>query len=571
MAASYQTKPFSEWTLSDVQAAIQAAIAAGVGAAGFEANRRYVEDGDHWQEGATWPTTHPDAFIRARILASAGAIFCSVDSIGECVSRQVDALLDTEPALLFVPVEPAGKDGKPSDAQAAEAAAMLESLSGWWDRVDLWARVREAARRAAWAERGYLRHRFLPSAFRTAVRRVVEGGQEVEREVQELVGGLSFEQALERIHLSAPSPSAALVYVDPETQERASLITGVDDEDRPYAEVWYTDGEQTARRIVGGEGEITEFIPGARLPLGEIRGKLLVTESVRRQQARLNYCETMLSRTVESAGFRERYTSNAEPFGVWSPNLPDGKPLDTYDDGKGRTWYLHPAPRAMGSGVLTELQGRIYTGKDGAEQLATPGVTVVDPVDPDYIIKAAEHSEYTILHACHQLHVLEGDKATSGYSKRQSRSDFEKHVRSYKGAVERATREVIEGVIADAALLTSESDPRRDFLKRFRVQVNLHINTGPLSADEIEAESMLAERLLKPRADVQAAVGVEDGAAADAAILADPIQRLALRTKQGEVLAAWGAATNLPAALEAAGVDGALAASATRRDFPAEQ
>jgi hypothetical protein len=567
MAASYQTKPFSAWTLSDVQAAIQDAIAAGVGQAGFEANRRYVEDGDHWQEGATWPTTHPDAFIRARILASAAAIFCSVDSIGECVSRQVDALLDTEPALLFVPVKPAGQDGKPSDAQAAEAAAMLEALSGWWDRVDLWARVREAARCAAWAERGYLRHRFLPSAFRTAVR-AVEGE---EREVQELVGGLSFEDALERIHLSAPSPAAALVYVDPETQERASLITGVDEQDRPYAEVWYIDGAETVRRIVGGMGDVEERIPGARLPLGEIRGKLLVTESVRRQQGRLNYCETMLSRTVESAGFRERYTSNAEPFGVWSPNLPDGKPLDTYVDGSGKTWYLHPAPRAMGSGVLTELQGRIYTGKEGAETLATPEVTIVDPVDPDYIIKAAEHAEYTILHSCHQLHVLEGDKATSGYSKRQSRSDFEKHVRSYKGATERATRDTVEGAISDAALLTADGDPRRTFLERFRVQVNLHINTGPLAADEIEAESMLADKLLKPRADVQAAVGVEDGAAADAAILADPIQRLSLRAKQGEVLTSWGAATNLPAALEAAGVEAPLAESATRRDFPAEQ
>jgi hypothetical protein len=59
---------------------------------------------------------------------------------------------------------------------------------------------------------------------------------------------------------------------------------------------------------------------GKRLPIAQMMADLLITDMVRRQQKSLNYFETVLTRVIETAGFPERYTTNAKPSGVWLPN-----------------------------------------------------------------------------------------------------------------------------------------------------------------------------------------------------------------------------------------------------------
>lgn len=569
-ADTYLTRSFAEWTRDDALAAIGAQIDADLGSdsvegeTAYEANRRYVEDGDHWQEGDTWPMTHADPAVRTSILATAEPIFCSVDAVEKCVGRQVSGLLGTEPSILIAPVKPGGADGKPSDAQVSEMAAMREALAGWWDGVQLWERLREAARRASWSRRGPLRLRFLPDAIREPDK---EG-------VTALRGDMDFAAALQLVYLSAPLPDAALLYTDERTQKTASIITYEDEEGNQVAEVWYQEGENTIRRILG-DGEPDEHPPlrGARLPVAEIRGPLLVTDSVRRQQGRRDYFETILTRVVEAAGFRERYSTNTVPMGVWSTSAPtDGIYLDVREDDNGGKQYLLPVPRLLGNGVFSELQGRELVDENGRRTLANPSVVVIEPVDPEFAIKGASHAQLTILESCDQLHILDGDKAVSGYSKRQSRFNFSQRLGAYKGSAESAIVAILTGAIANAALMTRPGDPLRKFLDDYRISVTLKIDTGPLSAEEEEELMQQAERLFRSRSSVQALLSVEDAEAENAAILSDPIQALDVMRKRGEVLTAWSAASNLEAALDAAGVEGPLRQTAARTDFtPPEQ
>lgn len=569
MPSTYQGKPFAEWTLSDAKAAIEDAIP---DRAAYDANKAYVEDGDHWQDGDAWPIRHADAEIDAQILAAVEPMFVSVDLVEEAVSRQVDALLDKQPAIIIAPREPAGEDGKPSDQQTEQANGMRELLNAWWDEVDFWEKIRAASARTAWATRGPLRLRYLPASIVDGQERDPESGEVRTRPV--LRRDLPFEDALALVYLSAPSPDVALLYTDEETQEKAALILLTDEQGKEYAEVWHREGEGVVRRIVGkGAGEAFP-IPGGSLPLEEMRGRLLVTDSVRRQQARADFFETLLSRTAETAGFRDRFISNAEPNYAWSTTPPsDGPALVTETDSRGVTWYGHSMPRILGAGMVQELQGRpVPVGDGNREGLSSIGVTIADPVDPDYIIKSCKHARATLLENCHQGHVLEADKATSGYSKRQGRADFEKHVRSYRSSVELAIMGILEGAISAALLMTTEGDEWRGFLEEYRITVTLSIDTGPLSAEEMESEMRAAERLFKPRADVQAAIGVDDGESADAAILSDPIQSLAAMKLRGELVAVWQA-VNIAAALIAAGVDpeSDLGKAAARSDFPEGQ
>lgn len=573
MPSTYQGKPFAEWTLQDAKNAIGDAIA---DRAAFDANKAYIEDGDHWQSGDAWPIRHSDGEIDAQILAAIEPMFVSVDLVEEVVSRQVDALLDKQPAIVIAPLEPQGENGKPSEAQKKRAADMLAMLNPWWDEVDLWGKLKKAAKRTAWAGRGPLRLRYLPAAVEDMYSEQRGEGEPGQR----LVQGLAFEDALALVYLSAPSPDVALLYTDEETQEKAALILLTDDQGKEYAEVWYRwrseNGTESVVRRTVGKGEEEAFpIPGGRLPLEEMRGRLLVTESVRRQQSRADFFETLLSRTAETAGFRDRFISNAEPNYAWSTTPPsDGPALVQETDERGVTWYGHSMPRILGAGMVQELQGRPVPVGDGNRQgLASIGVTIADPVDPDYVIKSCKHARATLLENCHQGHVLEADKATSGYSKRQGRADFEKHVRGYKSSAELAIMGVLTGAISAALLMTREGDEWRDFLEEYRITVTLSIDTGPLSAEEVEVEMRAAERLFKPRADVQAAIGVDDGEAADAAIQSDPIQGLDVMKKRGEAFQMWSTGANQAAGLVAAGVDpeSDLGKAAARSDFPEEQ
>jgi hypothetical protein len=199
--------------------------------------------------------------------------------------------------------------------QNAESDQMVRLLSGWWDRVRLWEKARDAAKRARAYGRGYLRL-WLPAGLldaRSVIDPSAENEEQAETVVDALPSGLSAEDAFRRLQLSAPDPLEAAIYVDSDTQEQVAVFLFRDKEDEDGAELWTVNpatGDAVVR-VVSQDAAIQAAtypkIPLAgRLPIAEMEADILITEPVRRQQASLDFGESIVNRTLETAGFPER-------------------------------------------------------------------------------------------------------------------------------------------------------------------------------------------------------------------------------------------------------------------------
>lgn len=589
---------FRDWTREDALAKLKLQIEADLGSgevasrkerertaavsdgmAAYEANRLIVEHGNYWQNGATWPVFYPDPYIRDREHEKIRPMFTPVPIISEAEQRQNNGLFGREATITVTTKKPEGEDGKPSKAQLERGDRGKAKLSSWWDSVGLWSQMRVTGRRAAWARRASARLRFLPSALRIV-------GRDRPRTV--LAQNLPFEEAIAHITASAPLPHEALLYTDPETREKACIISFVDENGSDGAEVWFRDGDMTYRRILHADGVLPEgaaSVNGAAvreipmgkgaLPLHEVTGELLVTDAVRRGQAQVNFISTRINRIIQAASHPATFATGAEPPVTWSPNPPDGKPIDTYTDDDGRKWYAHPVPFETGLELVNVLAGAV-TKYDPATkaplEVATPGITVIDPVDPAFLTNALAVLQANLLRSCKQGHAVNTDKDTSGESKRQDRADFAKQLESYRQSVEIALADILTAAGRNALLMTAPGDEMHGFFDDYSISCTLHIDTGPLTADEIRVEMELAEKNLKPRADVMASAGrIEDSKAADDAIAADPFQSLQLIEKRVEVFRKIRDSSNEAAAvlfLERGGLDADVIAAMGQNDIP---
>lgn len=544
---------FTEWTLEDADGKIADAKKLVGDEEAFEANEKFVDDQDHWQSGDRWVGPEGTTETRDAVLAKVERQFTPRDAIGEVLGRIANALLKTEPDVTFTPRDL--EDGKePTEQQQKEIAEMVAHVSAWWDRVKLWERARTTVKRSRWAERGALRLWIAPGHL--------EASQSDEgTEVLRLPTGLKFDEALERLQLMAPSPGSAMVYTDPDSQQTIGIylyeveVEGKQKERR--AELWYVDGEKTVLRVVreAKEGEDPKeeqysLDIGGRIPIAEMQAELLITEPVRKQQDRLNFFESILNRVGEAAGFPERYTTNAEPHGIWLQTTPsEGPALDTTTDDRGRTWYLHAAPRTLGAAVTTDLRGIIIDEEKG--QRATPGVVFKEPTDPEYAIKASRHAYQTILESCKQAHILiSGDATASGVSRVEARADYEDDLTNTKTPLEGLLRDVIECVIAWAGMMSGGE--YRTFLERYRCVVNLHVNSGPILPAEHEQINTDVEKGMLSQETGMALKGVEDVAAEIERMRAQPESQLGLREKQMAIItplvaegATWEAAAKI--------------------------
>jgi hypothetical protein len=278
-------------------------------------------------------------------------------------------------------------------------------------------------------------------------------------------------------------------YVDPLTNAvSAIIITKVDEKEQ--AEVWTVDpvtGTTGVRVLTDTASALGPFDTRGRLPLAVAKGKRIVTPSVRSLQAQLNFIATVTTRTVETAGHRERYIGNVDPPGMWLPYPPTtGPALEMDETDPTQTYWKHRVPWVVGANITTELQGLPETVRDpdGTERVtyAEPSVTTLDPVNPQYTTDAAAVITRRIYRRCKQGHLgLDQTAESSGIAYQQARAQFESDLRSLKPPVEMMLRDLLEAVLAFAGLMHAAS---RTILDRFRVQVTLHPTAGPVSADE---------------------------------------------------------------------------------------
>ena len=74
---------FDDWMLKDAQEAVAAAMQARITPADYEANRKFVEDRDHWQDGDGWVGPTGGTALRSRVLAAVKPQFTPADVISK--------------------------------------------------------------------------------------------------------------------------------------------------------------------------------------------------------------------------------------------------------------------------------------------------------------------------------------------------------------------------------------------------------------------------------------------------------------------------------------------------------
>lgn len=501
---------FSEWTIDDVNEAIEALIDEQVGEDAFAQNEAYLEDGDHWQDGERWvgPDGGSDAVWKSRVKAAVQRSFTPVGAIEEALGRMANALLKKEPDVDIVPIEAPEEGSEEEERLEAEAKALKEVLTTWWDRKKLWRRAREAVIRSRWAGRGSLRTWIAPGHLSV---REVEEGEGSSPSVTTLPSGLELQEALDRVQIAAPAPDVAAVYTDEETQDRVAIFLYEEGDGTEAAELWYVEDERTVLRVVSeGEEEVFRVDLGGRLPIVEMEADLLITEPVRAQQAQLDFLNTLHGRVAESAGFPERYTLNAEPTGIWLDYPPAEGPALEVDERDGETWYLHPAARELGAMVTTDLVGLITDSGD-AEKRATPGVVFRDPTDPDYAIRSISHAKRQLLGECKQGHIgLDSTREASGEAYQQARADYEDDLDGVRGPLEGMLRDLLEVVLAWAEAMGARSGESGGILERFRVVVNLNVKSGRTSPQEQQQNNANMKSGTVSQETAMALNGVED-------------------------------------------------------------
>lgn len=537
-------KRFEEWTYDDAVQAIAAHMEDRVGKAAYQVNRAMVEDGDFWQHGELWigPRGSDEAW-QAKIRAAIERQHVPGGAVLEAIGNFVHGLLGKQAHIQAVPLEPAEEGSEAEARQKQEADELVEQLSVWWDRVRLWTLMRLVAARSRWAGWGSLRLRIPPGRL---VRSEGEDGGVVLR----LPRFSSFAEALAAIDLSAPEPEHCVVIEHADTQQRAAIFhytvdpSGEGQEQEKRVEIWYQDGDDTVLRLLTeGDGEVqSERYPwGGRLPISELDGELLVTEPVRRTEAAYMAAQTNIMRAIESSGFRERYTTNAEPAGIWLPTPPENiGPTPTVTDDRGNTLYLHPLPRALGAGITTDLVGIVTERTADGEKRATPGIEFADPVDPEPLIRAAEYWRGRVLQLCYQGHLaMSGRGEASGYAYEQSRAAYAGDLDAHVDPTERAITETLEAAVVMGESMM-DSPPR--YLERFRLIVTVVPDPGPVSSAAQQEIRANVEAGLLSRPSAMAQIGVDDVAAELDAIEQDPQSQLGVLKERTAIMAQLKAA-----------------------------
>ncbi|HEV8178551.1 MAG TPA: hypothetical protein VGP44_12810 [Gemmatimonadales bacterium] len=516
-------KPVNEWGIGDATAA-----AAGELPRDYQAVRGLIEDGNHWQDGTLWPghrTGDPvtDAAIRANVEPQ----FIADDVSGEMVENRTNGLLGQEADVTLVPLH----EGEPTEAEAREIEQIMGAIAAWWDGKRLWEKVGAALGRVSYAGRATVRPFIAEGNLTTSP------GVNRQPARTTLPNGKNLADALDLIDLDTPLPDLAVRYTDPRTQRPAAVVVTETDGQRA-AEVWTVNQAtgKTELRLLGskerGPGPVLALDLKKHLPLAEVRGNRIITPSVVKLQSLLNFIMTVTGRTVETAGFRERYLKNVEPPGMWLPTAPVNSPPLAIDESGPAKLYKHRVPWVLGAAITNELVGIRTTEQsaDGTsrEVFGSPDVQALDPVDPAYATDAADTVSQRLYKRGKQGHLgLAKTGETSGTAYQQARAQFEADLKGLKGPAEGMLRDLLEVVLAYAGLMSTEA---AGLLDRYRVQVTLHVSAGPITAEDASAAVALRDKRAISQQTMLARVGIEDPDAEQGAIDADPLQAAAFWT-----------------------------------------
>jgi hypothetical protein len=422
----------------------------------------YVIDGDIWQDGTAWRGPVPTGSDATTITAEIRRGLAGANLVGELVGRHVAGVIGREPSWSL----------------AGLADADVEAVTSWWDRLGLIATLRLAVTRALCGDVPVLRL-LVPVA---PLRRPATFGEAIDMLAVDL---LDSSQAVE-----IRDPGAGLYLGVAVYDATARTLGGRIGLAAPTltAEMTYLDGDATAVRVVGQNGDEITLLPlGGRLTMHALdEVPTLAGQSICGIQGQLTLALTSMGRNTQSAGFVERVFLNAA-----RPVAADGSVLP-YRAGATTSNWLVGVPDADGTPVPVSMYVR-------------------NPSDPAAFTSTSDALIYHAHKEARQLHALIGGDATaSGESRRQAAADFEASLGPTARAVERAVRWLLETSIAYALYLRGTATP-----PDMRASVTCVLSAAVPSVAEItEAREGVGAGLLS-RERYQTLSGVDDPEAED--------------------------------------------------------
>lgn len=543
--------PLGEWTREMAKAAAALDIPPT-----YRVARRMLEEHEYWQDGDLWPAHQAGGEkLRLENLSRIKPQFVPDPLLEEISDTRANGMMQREAKVEFAPLTPA-KEGSPAEQEQLDRiSAMLSALARWWDQKKFWRHARAAFARTAYSRRASLRISVAPGNLRTPEPSLLQRMRN-QRPGATLPTGLSLSDAFELLEVTAPDPTSARVYTDPATRRKAALVidTVIQDGRRvERAEIWTTEGlgakkTTTVRQIDNAGANVYPVNLQGRLPIAEMETAELFTDPVIKNQAALNFANTVMPRVLETAGFPQTFLGNVEPPGIWLPYAPTEEPALGSDVIHETTMWKHRVPWKFGFSAVSELVGVRQLERTGTapnitekESFATPSVTIKEPTDPTYIVTGKLELRATLYKLCRQGHLTNTSLAeASGLAYQQARAQFEAYLHDVKGEVEGMIRDAIEAAIAYAGLMSPEVG---GFLDEFRCVVTMHVSSGPVTAADAAAAIQLRDAHLISDQTAMSRVGIEDPAAEEASIRNDPFMQLELSSKKAGALQSWTAAT----------------------------
>ncbi|HRH45723.1 MAG TPA: hypothetical protein PKY82_29045 [Pyrinomonadaceae bacterium] len=473
--------------------------------------RLFYED-DHWQNGKGLVIKKPVG--QPQVITQMKEGFCSQNKTAEVVDRRTDGILGREPLWKLIPKS----NAELTEAQKKSVAEMVAALVEWWNNRKMLMKMRESHTNACLEERAELRP-YVPRAFK------------VDGKVKQVK---TLAEALELLHFENVSPENAGIFEEPDSLKPYSIFKTLRNE-RTEIDFSFVDGDGITHFKTFTEQEFDKFVTdnfstslakyivtqtgakqvgeysidlGGKLMLFELNlGKAMISESFQSKQRQLNLNLTMKGRNAYTAGFRERHFLNADE--------PDNLNL-----GAGSATYHQGAP--------------IIDNNNQVIGIATPSVTVIDPVDPSSFIKAEESLDRQMLAEVEQRHVGMADDATaSGKSRAEARAEFRNSLIKSKLPVDAEGRYIIEFAMMFAAALTG----RTSEFEVFRCDFDSIVNAGVPSSDEQEANRKAYEAGEISMETLRSRNGVEDTDSENSKVASEPESELNRLDKALDVVA----------------------------------
>lgn len=426
--------------------------------------------------------------------------FTSTNVLKEVVRRDVSS---SSARMSWTIMQPGAQRTQDTDRTELEQEA--DTLASSWWSAGIEKAIRSALRYARREGRGVLRFRVAGGLFQVG-----------EDKVLRVRAGAQPADIARYIRLEClDQPENARVWEDPDTLNRRAVYTYKDSAERECVEVSTVDDATglTHLRILRGDeaqGASVELDLGGLVHYLELAADPLITPQFLQNQMAYNTTSTMILRNTELAGFLERYGINVEP------------PYEVIDDPDrpGQTKRVYKNPRT-GPGSMTlwrqatmpqsDAEGN-YTGDRPA---GTAEYGRFEPVSPQALITAAEHSQLNMYSEVGQVFALMGKDATaSGRSRVVAIADFDVAREDSIALAQAAVRDVVTVFLALVSALANQA--RR--YAQLQVQGTVRARTVPSSAEDRKADREDVAAGVISKATARQRQDIDDPAQEDAQI-----------------------------------------------------